>query len=392
MSYRGVSSISSIGGQRPSSRGVGQMSSPSSLKEYGRVIDVIIDSSHPKYQEMGASQALYGVFYQPLYEGSTEQVVTYPELRFAYPNQLDVREIPVKGEVVELSSMPSVPGAEKFRYNASINKVCWTRIVPLWNHPHVSLYPDVVRLSGSYQFDSNFIAGKSVRQLQLVPGDLAIEGRYGQSIRFGGTSYGTNLIADSASNSYPYTIIRNGTPDEESNGTLYEDINKDDSSIYLTSNHIVPLVEANRKFAAAVTASEIARNYRGKQIVANSDRIMLNARKDDLELAANTHIGLNGDSVSIDGEKYVGVDANEVYLGTFAKQKQNAVLKGDETVALLENTLKALENLLGTLGSGNADPEVWIPKVQMVAKSTQSSLASFRTRLQSLKSKKVFVE
>lgn len=389
MGYRGANSISTD--RQFYGNGAGGSSSPSFQEAYGRVVDVILDSTHPQFKALGGTQALYGVFYQPLFQGSPEILPSYEGLRFAYSCQHDVREIPVRNEIVALSSMPSAPGMEDMQGNASFNKVCWTKILPVWNHPHVNHYPDTVALSGSVQFDSDFRADKTVDQLQLLPGDFALEGRYGQSIRFGGTSYASSLFADSASNGYPYTIIRNGTPFEDKVVT-FEDVNKDDSSIYLTSNHVVPLSESNRKFAAAREIPEIARNYRGKQIVLNSDRIFLNAKENDIELAAKNHIGFNSQTVSIDGEEYVGLDANKIYLGSLAKEEYNPVLKGEDTIQLLHNTYSTLINLVSTLGNSNVNPETWIPTVVMVAKAAESMLKNQQASLDRLKSKKVFVE
>ena len=46
----------------------------SSKPVYGRVVDVILDSTHPRYDSLGKSQALYGVFYQPIFEGAVEDL------------------------------------------------------------------------------------------------------------------------------------------------------------------------------------------------------------------------------------------------------------------------------------------------------------------------------
>lgn len=390
MGFRGANSIST--GKQSYGGGAGGSSSPSFQESYGRVIDVILDSSHPQFRAMGGTQALYGVFYQPLFQSSVEKITTYEGLRFAYSCQSDIREIPIKNEIVALSSMPAASKMEDMlEGNVALTKTCWTRIIPVWNHPHINHYPDTVLLSGSARFDSNFLAEKPVDQLQLLPGDFVLEGRYGQSIRFGGTSYASSLFADSASNGYPYTIIRNGTPFENKVIT-YENVNKDDSSIYLTSNHVVPLSESNRKFAAAREIPELARNYRGKQIVLNSDRIFLNAKENDLELAAKHHVGFNSQTVSVDGEEYIGLDAKKIYLGSLAKEEYNPVLKGEETVQLLYNTYNALISLLSTLGSPEVDPEVWIPTVVMAAKAAESILKSQQAGLERLKSQKVFVE
>ena len=70
-------------------------------------------------------------------------------------------------------------------------------------------------------------------------GDNILEGRLGNSIRLGSTSKPLNPWSQNGENSDPIIIIRNGQynniNDETFNPNI-EDINNDDSSIYLTSN------------------------------------------------------------------------------------------------------------------------------------------------------------
>ena len=89
---------------------------------------------------------------------------------------------------------------------------------------------------------------ENIRPLQPYLGDLTLEGRYGNSIRFGSTinidpekggSHVPNNWSNEGEIGNPITIIRNG----QTNDTLkagfehiLEDINGDDSSIYLCSN------------------------------------------------------------------------------------------------------------------------------------------------------------
>ena len=87
---------------------------------------------------------------------------------------------------------------------------------------------------------------ESIRPLKPYDGDVILEGRYGQSIRFGSTISGSvekieenkwSNVGDDPGN--PITIIRNGQVGEEdmaSYNHILENINGDDSSIYLCSN------------------------------------------------------------------------------------------------------------------------------------------------------------
>lgn len=361
---------------------------------YGRVVDVILNEKHPRYKDMGGSQAIYGVFYNTLSARDPENP-REPALRFAYPGQNTVRQIPTKGEIVQLSNAPAV-AAQEVRSGGThyLEKTYWISIVPVWNHPHLNFYPDTLALPDPDKIDLgpdfNKESGKGISPLQLAPGDVSLEGRFGQSLRFGGTKYQGSPLANDENNGKPYTVIRNGQG--AVGERVSEDVVLDDSSIYLTSDHRVPLLEANRKFEGAVTPPPFANEYKGKQIVVSSDRVFLNARENDIELAAKGHVGLNGKTTSIDGEDYVGVDAKEIYLGTYAKSSKNPVPRGKETIQILKDLITTLINLLKIMGKSSNVATAWMDGVITIAGSSQASLESIISRLEHILSDKVFVE
>jgi hypothetical protein len=87
-----------------------------------------------------------------------------------------------------------------------------------------------------------FKENTNIRPLLPYLGDIMLEGRYGNSIRFGSTISGShvpNNWSNEGSQGHPITIIRNGqTNDTQKAGYehILEDINEDDTSIYLCSN------------------------------------------------------------------------------------------------------------------------------------------------------------
>ena len=92
--------------------------------------------------------------------------------------------------------------------------------------------------------DPHFKEIKNIKPLLPYGGDIMIEGRYGNSIRFGSTNTQKsppNNWSNEGIPGNPITIIRNGQSgstegfsDEFS--SILEDINEDDSSIYLCSD------------------------------------------------------------------------------------------------------------------------------------------------------------
>lgn len=151
-------------------------------------------------------------------------------------------------------------------------------------------------------FGTGFVEVSEISQLQPFLGDTIFEGRYGQSIRFGYTPNGvtkTNNKIKGASNEpswtsttpeSPITIIRNGAG--QSNGYnkyVIEDINKDDSSIWLGSKQKIGLTASN-KFTLGVIPTQ---QYDNPQIIINSERIVLNSKTDSVLISGKKSVNIS---------------------------------------------------------------------------------------------------
>lgn len=86
-----------------------------------------------------------------------------------------------------------------------------------------------------------------LRKLLLVPGDTSLEGRFGNTIRLGNSNrkFNTPWIQNGDENSphtnSPIIIIRNGQKSVDKLNPIFENINEDNSSIYLTKGQIIPI-------------------------------------------------------------------------------------------------------------------------------------------------------
>ena len=164
----------------------------------------------------------------------------------------------------------------------------------IWNHPHHNALPTTKGISDDaskrdYKQTEN---GLAVRQIEdegtnidlgdyfkeqtkikpLLPyeGDTIIEGRFGNSIRFGSTNIGESILeenknrwSDNSTVGDPILIIRNGQLEEtDGKGWVHsiEDIDDDASSIYLTSNQkldkFIPASIYQKSFGANLKQSE----------------------------------------------------------------------------------------------------------------------------------------
>lgn len=354
-----------------------------------RVVDIILDAFHPDYDKYGKSQAINGILYIPLTTPSNED--TANDLQFAYCGRTDIKTLPLKGEIVKLSINPT----EERDANPNSKKTYWTEIIPIWNHPHHNAYPDIYQSGDdTNEFGPHFEEVSNVNPLQGFPGDVLIQGRHGQSLRMGGTKYNSNPWVDNSNNGKPITILRNGQVDS-TNGVdnILEDINEDASSIYLTSDHTIELEQANTKVDAWSDTPVETNQFKGSQIILNSGRLIFNAKEEHILLSSNEGIGLNGNSISIDGEEYIGLDAKKIYLGKVALNREDEpVLLGQSTTDLLDDFLSQFEQLIKTIATMPPAPPAAIAKMLAISNAILPVIPSLKNRLNLLHSKKVYTE
>jgi hypothetical protein len=236
-----------------------------------RVKDIVLDNTHPKFNQYGGWNGIGTIEFEPINineAGDTINPIALPLVPY-------LKNYPLVNEIVLLFRLTS---RDIFQVNNSTS-FYYLNSLSLWNHPHHNAYPNVIhttQIPESQQKDYQSIEGGSIRRVTdnsteinlnspkiggtfieknnihpLLPfaGDIIVEGRFGNSIRFGNTSKSkgeikNNWSGGSSKNGDPITVIRNGQPDdsiEEGWIPLTENINKDLGSIYLTSTQNIPL-------------------------------------------------------------------------------------------------------------------------------------------------------
>lgn len=162
-----------------------------------------------------------------------------------------------------------------------------------------------------YTFPKN---PKSLDRLQPFEGDDLIQGRFGQSIRLGSTVEGDMSVYSEkptwkgGSNSDPILILNVRKQSGSGKNYTVEDIDKDKSSIYLTSTQKIANFKAG--FNKNVDVKKISQEETA-QIVVNSDRVVLNAKKDILFLIGKEQTIVTGKKVLFQSENYK-VDLDEL--------------------------------------------------------------------------------
>ena len=355
---------------------------------YGRVVSIILDPFHKEYDNYGKSQSINGVLYRPLGKAIDEEE---SDLLFAYQGANNLKRVPLKGEIVKVISAPS-----EVRTNSPVaSKSYWTEIVPLWNTPEHNAYPDTLQSGeGEADLGEEFEEKGDVNPLQPFPGDILLEGRQGQSLRFTGTSHDENPWVDSSNNSKPLIILSNGQK-ETDNGmdTIVEDINEDPTSIYITSDHKVELDPANTKRDAWDSEPVEASEFKGAQVMVNSDRLYFNSREESTLFSAKEAFGVNANSIHFDGVDYIGLDAKKIYLGKVALSREDEpVLLGQTTTDFLEDFIKLFQAMIKTMATMPPAPPAAIAKMMAQANAILPQLPPLKQRLPRLHSKKVFTE
>ena len=349
-----------------------------------RVVDVVLDKNHPDYELFGKDQAINGIRYKVLSSSQDEEESTgFP---FAYCGNVSIVKVPLVNELVEIVT----DVADSVVETSYKPKAYYTKIVNVWNNAHHNASPDINLSDEDISLGEDVEEVSSMRSLHPFPGDSIIEGRLGQSIRFSGYFHENSplTLEDRSNNGKPFTVVRVGQSDEDSLDRYVEDINADSSSIYLTSDHIVTVETVNKKNDTFRDSIPVELDkYRGNQVVIDSGRLVFHAKEDHLILNSINSINLVGSTLNLDGIEYTSIDSQKIYLGAKAKEP---VLKGDTTIKLLSDILSALTSLVTT--HSLATPAT--AHVQLIAASQGilPKIQTFKSKLESLKSKKVFTE
>ena len=229
-----------------------------------RVIDIILDTDHPRASSLGGVDAIGTIFYGDiLSKKGIDNPETLPTAKPLFSYQ---KYLPLINEIVLLTEVTidkDNKSKEKLKlYLPNIN---------IWNNPHHNAMPlTEYYKSGNKGYSStqdgfaktsqdnslNISLGEYfqekdfIKPLRPFEGDNILEGRLGNSIRLGSTSKPLNPWSQNGENSDPIIIIRNGQYNDINDNTFnpnIEDINNDDSSIYLTSNQNINNFEVASK-------------------------------------------------------------------------------------------------------------------------------------------------
>jgi hypothetical protein len=346
-----------------------------------RVISVVLDSTHPRFIELGEYTALGAIEYD-LVSSPKYNLEKYP---VAYPLNSNHKQIPLVNEIVEIKSAFSnaVNTYEKgLNIIGGESKKYYSSGVSLWNHPHHNAYsfkindsptsqnknynqtevgsPSVVSNEPTKIYLGKTFSERDVNPLLPFEGDIIYEGRWGNTIRLGSTVMASASLSPNdwstegvGQNGDPIIIIKNGqgNTDKASFEPIIEDISKDLSNIYLTSTQNIPSFNVAAASYVSYNTDEaptLPSKFAGAQILLDSGRLVFNAYSDHILLSSAKSINLNSlESVNIDTKKFI-TQADKIFLGKEDLAKEPLLL-GDTTAQLLRDLTSAVKELATTL-------------------------------------------
>jgi hypothetical protein len=359
----------------------------------GKVYAVMLSpSSVPKkvWESNGGWSGIGTIVYQeyredteiPLVDLTDEFIGTLPTALPFYPNQ---KYFPLPGEIVLLMDLPSAPSP----ITDKTNETYYQSPINAWNSPQFNglfLEGDKNVLYNSFIEDGEF------RGLQTFEGDYLLEGRFGNSIRFGSTNKSGNQdLSPWSTNpielqSNPIILLSNQhnykLPGSELN---VENINLDGSSIYLTSDQSIPLDIGNITLSSITNPTNLA-DYINPQVVINADRTIISSKSDEILMFGKTGIELYSQGPIYMQSAKVGLimQDNQIYLGPFNSNSTNPepLVLGVQLQEWLSDLTVALSTFASIIGPTFSTPEGTILQtVNDAANSLQSSVDALSKRI-----------
>jgi hypothetical protein len=349
-----------------------------------RVTSIVLDKSHPKYQQVGGENGIGAICFQSML-GDDDDVIAYP---FNKQNVI----YPLTNEIVLIISIDSKLNEEENGYSPTFY---YFNPIGIWNHPHHNAHPPlednknldlndysstelgyIRRLDDDEDIELNdikypsekrttFKEKNNIHPIKPFKGDYILEGRFGNSLRFGSTNISKNYwkgifnspLPGDDLNSWstqgnpgdPITILRNGQPvnsTDEGWINIKEELNKDLSSIYLTSYQTLPnFTIANENYQSYLSSKPFKpATYSNPQIILNSSRIVINSQQDSTLISGEQSVLLSSNnSINLESKDKICLYGENVVLG--GNENIEPLLKGDTTVKLLTGLVEQIKLL-----------------------------------------------
>jgi hypothetical protein len=209
-----------------------------------RVKFVLLDDSNKqKFEKMKGWRAIGSIECIPFInfnDPKTDPII-------AKPLNSNITRFPLVNELVLLKVLVSKEAQNNLgNYKPEIY---YTDIISVFNAPEDNATPDssFLKLNPSSSITGDYISSGKNKRLIKAPGDVTVEGRRGNSIRFGSNTPGftTPWKSEKAS---PILLISNNPSDVSGSVARFEDVNTDGSILVMMSGHNIGFQAASNNF------------------------------------------------------------------------------------------------------------------------------------------------
>ena len=371
-----------------------------STSQVGKVFGVVLNENTPsreQFERVGGWSGVGAVLYKNYDTSKTQgEVVDLNQCDIALPLDPNLKNYPLIGETILLVDGPSYQS----QFSNAAGRKYYTGTINVWNNPQQNA-------PYSTTLGKTFVENSDIRPLLPFEGDYIIQGRKGAGIRFGSTVPLYSGVSEWSRNGRPdgdpITIIVNGyvTTDTGSLTPNIEEVNKEMSSIYMTSTQTIPLIPG-ASIINPINSSLEPRQYIFPQVILNSDRVTINSKKDEILLFAKTDVEISSNNfINLNASNYIHLNIesknpnSKILLGTKIDNTvpDEPVLLGGQTHDLLLEMCNTLRRLAGYLANANAvssDGAIPVISVQDGADQLLNDVNNLINKLGTIQSEKVF--
>ena len=210
-----------------------------------RVSFVLLDDSDKnKFTSLGGWKAIGTIECRPFVNFNNPE----SDPVIARPLSSNITRYPLVNEIVVLKVYVSKEAQNSFdNYKP---EVYYTDIISLFNAPEENAAPDesYLKLNPNEKYvTGKYVPSGEVKRLIKAPGDITIEGRRGNSIRFGSNMEGFRTPWIAKKNN-PIFVISNNQAKTADASARFESINDDGSTLIMMSGHNVSFQPASTNF------------------------------------------------------------------------------------------------------------------------------------------------
>jgi hypothetical protein len=294
----------------------------------GIVYHVFLDETDSLFQDLEIDESIRAEYIGAVqFRLHGAQTKSEDNLSIAFPKNLSINRLPLKNELISVTSgpggffyelitktvTPNVTSTDDtasttFGKSKASNKSAATYSKTFKTGITRSINDESVELDGY----GDYFEYQPIHKLKLYEGDTLIESRFGQSIRFSGYNNTSNEYS-------PVVFIRNGESGLSSqrnlNETIEEDLNRDGTIILLGSGEYIfeykPGTVDDKGKSDFETTPDTFKSYpsqlKGDQMLLNSGRIIISAKSGELIFYSKKNYGFISDGgLSVDNK--FGID------------------------------------------------------------------------------------